>query len=273
MTQPDWLRVEHRGAELAVETSGDGDALVFLHAGVADRRMWVAQTADLESAWRTIAYDRRGFGETTCDPAATFSHADDLAAVLRETATGSACLVGCSQGGRIAIDFALAHPKHVDALVLVAPAISGAPQPDSYGEVIDRQLAELEAAESAGDLDRVNAIEAHLWLDGPESPPDRVTGPVRFLFLEMNAIALAHPPLTGEIEPPDAYSRLHELEMPVLVVWGALDFPSVIANCRHLVEALPHARGVELDDVAHLPSLERPTRLNALLRDFLSHPI
>lgn len=265
------FHVVHNGASLAAESRGDGEALVFLHAGVADRRMWRAQTVELASGWRTIAYDRRGFGETTCGDE-PFSHVDDLAAVLEHCGDWEAALVGCSQGGRIAIDFALAHPEAVTSLVLIAPAISGAPDGDEaeLPAPVREQIAALERAEAEGDIERVNAIEANLWLDGPGMPEQRVSGAARSLLLEMNAIALRHPELHHESPPPGAFERLGELAMPVMVVCGSLDFPHIQANCRHLVGTIPHARGVELEGVAHLPSLEQPKQLNDLLTEFLS---
>jgi pimeloyl-ACP methyl ester carboxylesterase len=267
MTQ--YVQVSHNGAQFAVESSGEGLTLVFLHAGVADRRMWADQTAALSSRWRTVAYDRRGFGETACGEK-SFSHVEDLAAVLDGCGVESAALIGCSQGGRIAIDFTLAHPQRISALVLIAPAISGAPEPGAFPPDIEQKLAALEAAETADDIDRVNAIEANLWLDGPAMPPGRVTGKARELLLAMNGLALRHPELTGEIEPPSAWERLSELSLPALVIWGALDFPHIQRNCRHLVETLPRARGMELDGVAHLPGLEQPARLNKVLAGFVS---
>ncbi len=54
-------------AQIAVETAGKGTPVVFLHAGVADRRMWSDQLAALAqpgSGFRGVAYDRRGFGDT-----------------------------------------------------------------------------------------------------------------------------------------------------------------------------------------------------------------
>src|SRR3546814_9768219 len=81
----------------------------FLHAGVADRRMWQAQLAAFAPRHRVLAYDRRGFGETRGDPE-TFSHIADLLALLDQRDIDAAVLVGCSQGGRIAIDFASPTP-------------------------------------------------------------------------------------------------------------------------------------------------------------------
>jgi pimeloyl-ACP methyl ester carboxylesterase len=71
-------------AELAVAAAGDGPGLVFLHAGVADLRMWAGQMATSAKTHRVVAYDRRGFGETRY-AAEPHSFLDDLDAVLRAT--------------------------------------------------------------------------------------------------------------------------------------------------------------------------------------------
>lgn len=52
-------------AQLVGEQAGAGESLLFLHAGVADRRMWHDQIADLSENYHVVAYDRRGFGKTT----------------------------------------------------------------------------------------------------------------------------------------------------------------------------------------------------------------
>lgn len=262
------LTININDARLAAEQTGEGAPLIFLHAGVADRRMWHPQTADLSDTYQTIAYDRRGFGETkTADE--PFSHVEDLRAVLDQLGITSTALVGCSQGGRLAIDFALAYPQRVRCLVLIAPAVSGAPDPEFYPPGVEELDQEMDAADEAGDLQRINEIEALLWLDGPTSPAGRVAGELRDLFLDMNGIALAQPDLEEEIEPAAAYERLSDLSLPVLVLWGDLDFPHIQERCRYLVETIPGARGVEIPGTAHLPNLEQPRLVNGLLRDHL----
>ena len=255
-------------AQLAVEQAGQGKALIFLHAGVADKRMWRQQLVDLSADYHVVAYDRRGFGETTTADEA-FSHVEDLRDLLDQLGLSSAALVGCSQGGRIAIDFALAYPHRVTGLGLIAPAISGAPEPETFLPDIEARLAALDEAEEANDLARVNLLEANLWLDGPTSPAGRVSGPLRELFLDMNGIALGMPELTQEIEPALAYERLAGLSVPVLVIWGDLDFPHLRERCHHLVDTIPLVRGEEIPGTAHLPNLEQPETINKLLREFL----
>jgi pimeloyl-ACP methyl ester carboxylesterase len=259
-------------AELAVETEGEGAPVVFLHAGVADRRMWRAQLAALAAAspgYRALAYDRRGFGQSLhADD--RYSQVGDLAAVLDAT-VGAApvVLVGCSQGGRIALDAALAWPGRVRALVLVAPAISGAPDAGPMPPAIDAWIAQVERAEAAADIDRINELEAHAWLDGPLAPEGRVAGAARALFLDMNEIALRAERRGTESEPPPAWDRLHEIAAPSLVIWGDLDFPHLLARCETLAQRLPHAVPLRMRDAAHLPNLEHPAAFNAALADFL----
>lgn len=113
-----------------------------------------------------MAFDRRGFGDTTYE-AEVHSSVDDLAAVMNACGVDRSVLVGNSQGGRIAIDFALANPDRVDALLLLGSAISGAPPQEPIEDSARQLVAAIDRAEGEGDLDEVNRLEAHLWLDGP----------------------------------------------------------------------------------------------------------
>ena len=262
-------------AELCVEDSGThGPPVVCLHAGVCDRRMWEPQIEALQRSHRVIAYDRRGFGETRCEPE-PHSHVADLVALLDALQIERAVLIGCSQGGRIAIDAALAHPQRVAALVAVAAAVSGAPE-DEEGALSPRLQARFDAcdaAEARGDRDALNDIEAQVWLDGPEQPTGRVGGTLRELFLAMNAIALTKQAegSSGEaIAAPSAWERLETIAVPTLVIWGPLDFESLGLRMRELVRRMPQATSFVIDDTAHLPSLEQPTAFNRELTRFLA---
>lgn len=255
-------------ARLAVDVSGKGEPVVFLHAAVCDTRMWHAQMAGMSATHQAIAYDRRGFGETQAE---TEDHSSvaDLMAVLDTIADGKAAiLIACSQGGRIAIDAALAHPSRVRGLVLIAPSVSGSPLP-AYPPEINALLALQNEAEQAGDLDRVAAIKARLWLDGPFEAEGRVTGDARRLFLDMCAIALRTPPVGADLDITPAYHRLHEIKRPTLVISGDLDFPHIQDRCRLLVRTMPDAEGHLLAGTAHLPSLERPADTARVIVEFV----
>lgn len=255
-------------AKLATEIAGDGTAVVFLHANVCDRRMWRAQINGMGATHKAVAYDRRGFGETRAEPE-NFSALADLVAVLDATADGKpAILVGCSLGGRIALDAALRHPSRVRALILIAPNVAGAPDP-VYTPGIETLMMQSKEAEASGDLKRLNAMKARLWLDGPLAAEGRVTGPARDLLLDMNGIALRSPPFGSDVDVQPFFHRLHEIAVPTLVIWGDLDFPYVQERCRQVVAAVPGAEGREMSGVAHLPSLERPAEITTLIAAFV----
>lgn len=262
-------RIASGRATLAVEVVGSGAPVVILHAGVCDSRMWRAQMKGVGANNKAIAYDRRGFGQTHADEE-DFSAVADLMAVIDAMANGEpVILVGCSQGGRVALDAALRHPSCVRALVLIAPAVTGAPEA-IYPNEIWSLLAQLEEAEEVGDLDQVNAIEAHLWLDGPLEFEGRVLGQARRLFLDMNAIALRSAPTGLNLDVAPAYYRLGEVSVPSFVIWGDLDFPHIQERCRHIATMMLNGAGHELTGTAHLPSLERPADITGLLTEFIS---
>ncbi len=255
-------------ALLVGDTDGFGLPVVFLHAGVADRRMWAGQMeAVAEAGFHVVCYDRRGFGETE-SPDEPFSHLADLEAVLDGLSVHAAILVGASMGGALAIDFALEHPERTIGLVLVGTAISGAPEP----EIPEEAEALYDArgyAEERRQFASVAKIDAHLWLDGPLGDSGRVDGEVRGLFLDMDRRRLEKPPLTQEEEPEPVVDAVASILVPVLLVVGDLDFPHIVERHDELSEELENAFSVVLEDTAHLPSLERPDLFDPLLLEFL----
>ncbi len=256
-------------ATLAAGVVGRGTPVVFLHAGVCDRRMWRAQLDGVGADNRAIAYDRRGCGETRAEKE-DFSAVADLMAVMDAMTDGTpAILVGCSEGGRIALDAALRHPSSVRALVLIAPSVTGAPEavypPEAKG-----LMARLKVAQEAGDLDQVIAIKAHLWLDGPLESEGRVMGQARRLFFDMNAVALRSPPAGSNLDAAPAFGRLGEISAPTLVIQGNLDFPHIQGRSRHIAATVLNGSCHELPGAAHLPSLERPADIAGLLAAFIN---
>ncbi|MGL3151053.1 alpha/beta fold hydrolase [Microbacterium sp. A82] len=260
-------------AQLSAEASGntDGAAVLLIHAGVTDLRSWDHLVEHLGAGVRSIRYDARGYGETTYDADDGWSPVTDTLAVLDASNVNRAIVVGCSMGGRTAIDLALAHPERVSALVLIAPAISGAPEPALEPVVAELDLA-IDAADSHGDLDEVNRLEAHVWLDGP-GHEGRVTGPARTRFLEMNGRALAAADPGEPTFASDSFSELVRISVPTLLLVGDLDLKHVRENARHAAASIPQSQLIELRGVAHLPHLEshRPT-LDAIVEFVASTP-
>jgi 3-oxoadipate enol-lactonase len=254
------------GARIHYERSGEGIPVIFLHAGVADHRMWEPQVSDFAKRFDVIRPDMRGFGQSELPPT-RWSPVADLLGLIDELHLKPAHIVGCSIGGGVAIDFAIEHGERISKLVLVGPGVGGTNFWSKYPDL----GAEVDAAEKAGDMDAVNRAEMRLWLDGPRRRPGYVRQPLRDLFLEMNGGNFDSDFKSAprdEIDPPAA-ERLHEITAPALVVVGDQDVPPIFDSVELLMEKIPHARKAVIHDAAHLPNLEHPDEFNRLVLEFL----
>ena len=112
------------GARIHYERAGAGFPVVFLHAGVADSRMWEPQVSAFAKHFDVVRPDKRGFGSSELPPM-SWSPVEDLLALINGLGLKPAHLVGSSMGGALAIDFALDHPDRISKLVLVGSALGG----------------------------------------------------------------------------------------------------------------------------------------------------
>jgi 3-oxoadipate enol-lactonase len=264
-------RVDVPGGSLFAIDEGEGPPVVLLHAGVADLRAWDALVAPLTAGgYRVVRFDTRGYGASTTDDV-DFSPRADLVAVLDALGIGQAALVGNSRGGMIAIDTAIEYPDRVVAVVGVASGLGGFEVESTADEIPILEAYERLDSADPFDADALTEFETAVWLDGPGQPPNRVDATLREGFKSM-ARPLNEPGRVRgrevRLDPP-ADERLDELRCSVLAVAGALDFSDVIKTAHRLEAAVPNARALVWDDVAHMIGMEQPDRLAATVADFL----
>lgn len=261
----------------ATRWPGLGPAVVLLHAGVADRRSWIKVAEELNGdGFDLIAYDRRGFGDTPAaqDPSA-FTHVADLLHLIDNLDLDRVVLVGNSMGGALALDMVLLHPDRIRGVVLIGAAVSGMTDEDTAfdWEPDDASAPLIARADDSNETDdnRIRAL-AHLWLDGPPAPEGRVAGDTRDLFTTMNQaiLTIAAPDSAGDAGV-DAWTRLGEVSVPVLCVWGDLDLPCDIPFYEETAHRIGQGPGRVLPGVAHLPGLEQPHLIAELIRSVTHH--
>lgn len=256
---------------LAADDLGTGPAVVLLHAGIADRRMWRAQVPALVAAGhRVVALDLPWCGESVV-PGKGFVLHEPIAETLAAHDVGPATLVGCSFGGRLALDLALARPELVDGLALFGPALGGQPSPPDLMAAIAAATAGL----ADDDLDGLAAAEALFWVVGTDRPADAVDPAVLRLVQEMNRrdlegeLALDRLDI-GELEPPAA-GRLGEIRVPAVVTTGAHDQPAFRRIADHIAAGVPGGHRLpDIPDAGHLPPLDAPDAVTRILLDFLA---
>jgi pimeloyl-ACP methyl ester carboxylesterase len=259
--------LDTNGARIHYEVEGTGEPVLFIHAGVANLRMWDDQAAALRDRYRVIRYDTRGYGETETQ-AVEFSNRADAAAVLDHLGEASAHVVGLSRGGVIALDFTIERPDRVRSLVVAAGGISGYESPD---EVPEETWAEPERLEEARDWEALADWETRYWVDGPGQPADRVDPTIRTRVHDWILETYRAEKTNGTPQPldPPAWERLDQLRVPVLAIVGTVDDPGTIDSMRQLASRVPGTRLEVFEGAAHMLNLEQPDRFNEVLREFL----
>jgi pimeloyl-ACP methyl ester carboxylesterase len=251
--------------QIYFETAGSGPPLVFLHAGISDLRMWDPQFDLFARRFRVVRYDHRGFGKTRPTRTPFMLH-EDLLSVMRCLGIARAVLVGCSMGGTTAVDFALAYPDMVDALVLSGSGLSGW----TWSPEIVKLLTETFERVGAGDLDGARQLSEQFWLEG-----QRHSGSIDLIYRARASALYADNfrPERWTIQPqppnPPSNKRLAEIKAPTLVMIGDRDAPDLHNIADLLVSEIDGARLVTIRNAAHLPNLEHPDQFNQIVMDFL----
>ncbi len=257
--------LEVGGSKLFYEVAGTGPAMVFIHDGHMHSESWDAQWKFFSASHRVVRYDRRGYGKST--PAnAPYSNIEDLRLLLAHLGVSNAVVMGCSAGGRLAIDFTLEHPALVQRLVLVGPVVSGLDFSEHFEGRVREGFRPLRERNDVG-------ATVTNWMNDPWLiASTNMAAKERF-----REIMLAHPhnmTRTSEYSRSasrPAIGRLAEIRVPTLIVVGESDVPDVHAHCGAIQSGLSSAQRMVLPGAAHFVHLERPAEFNQVVTHFLGN--
>lgn len=247
------------GVAIHYEVSGQGPALVFVHANPFDRRLWVHQVARFSQQFTVVNVDIRGYGfsDKPETPFTLEDMAEDVAGVCRREGVERAVVAGCSVGSGIALLLGLDRPDMVDGLVLVGGSSRG-------GGNIQKRIDGYTSGDLAG-YRRKHMRE--LFAPGfPETPHGRW---VMSLFDE-NSHTLSGESIAQIFRARAACTmtpRLSTIVAPTLVINGAHD--GSLAAGRETAAGIRGARHVVIPDTGHACSIEDPFAFDAAMIEFL----
>jgi 3-oxoadipate enol-lactonase len=236
----------------AEDSGGTGPALVLLHSGVSDSRLWDPVWPGLTAGFRVIRYDNRGYGQSTA-ASEEYTLLGDLQTVLDHFGIDRAHLAGCSMGGGTTIQLALADPDRVRSLVLLCPGIPGYQWPDDPG--LD---AEYDALIDAGDEEGIIRLDLRVWAAAGDDP---------FITELMRSAAKAFPGEKFRQPGEPVFDRLEELRTPTVLMVGDRDRPALIASNEQAAERIPGCRLITMPGVDHYPSVREPQLVLQTIRD------
>lgn len=290
-------RIERNGWSLYYATDGDGETVAFVGDLGYGAWQWAAQHEAVAGPFEALVWDHRGAGRSDA-PAGPYSVGDlaaDLEAVLAETRTSRAHLVGAGLGGLVALRYALDYAR-ARTLTLLATSAGGphlpedpvgrlfAPADDEAAlrETLRPVLTEAFLAEQQPFVDAIVRWRAGRPAgdrpvgdgsagDGSAGDSDGSTGGRGDSTngLGGDAAAAGWRAQAAAIEGFDVRERLYEVTEPALVIHGTDDDVWPPAGGQALAEGLPRGRFEAVEGGPHLVGVERPRLVNDLLVGFL----
>ncbi len=259
-----------RGAtatRLHVERRGSGEPLLWITGFAISSEIFSPVMPLYADSFDCVLYDNRGAGRSPAPwrPTSIPELAGDAVRLLDALGLESAHVYGLSMGGMIAQEMAIRFPDRVRALVLGATSHGGPravlPSPRITTALVSRGAPATVREQVVG--------QALFTADFRRREPELVRTYLALLGRHRSSArgTLSH--LTASTWH-DTRARLASITAPTLVLHGAHDALTPVANARLLAAAIPGATLHVVEDAAHAYLLEQPEVAYAVFSDWLA---
>ncbi len=248
--------VELNGIHVNYEEHGDpaGAPILLTHAFAASLQMWNPQFEAL-SAYRVIGWDMRGHGGTDSPPSqeqyTEKLTIEDMASLLRHLGISRAVVGGLSLGGYLSLEFQLAHPEMVRALILCNTG-PGYRKDEARAGWNDFSIGYAKRFEERG----LDGLGRGIEIDATKRYQRSAQGLAfagRGILTQRDAKVMEH---------------LERIDVPTLIVLGA-DDERYKAGGEYMAAKIPNARKAVIEQAGHAVNLYQPAQFNEAVLAFL----
>lgn len=255
------------GIRLGYEEAGRTSDLpvLFIHGFPHNRGLWTPQLSGLAGHARCIAVDLRGFGESSVAPPYSMDqYADDIVALMDRLRLGEAVICGLSMGGYVAMAMWRRHKERIRALVLADTRAGSDSEEGREKRRAMAQLARERGPSAVADAMITGMVGKHTRENAPH-----VVDMVHRMLTSANVAGLVGA-LEALRERPDSTLALSTIDVLTLILVGADDVLTPVADSQAMHRAIYGSRLEVLAHAGHVSNVERPAAFNHLVAEFLS---
>ena len=246
------------GVRIAYATSGNGPALVKAANWLTnldydwDSPVWRHWLGEMARRHTLIRYDERGCGlsDGEVEDFSFNAWVRDLETVVETVGLDRFALLGISQGGAVAIDYAVRHPEKVSHLVLYGAYALGRLRRQLSADEAEQHQALMTLARIGWGKENpaFRQVFSHLFM--PEATPEQLRWLDELQRKSTSAEnAVRFYEVFGNI---DVLDLLPKVSVPTLVLHARDDAMVPLESGRQLAAAIPNARFVLLESKNHI---------------------
>jgi len=259
------------------EAKSNGQTLVLIHGFSTPHFVWDGvRQVFLDAGYEILVYDHfgRGFSERPSTQYDQQFYVRTLKELLdQQNLLQPVHLVGYSMGGAILGHFAQAYPARVKTMSLIAPAGFMTEQPASSSLINIPLLGEWLGHMFADRMLVSDITETEMAKVGdPLAIPRgefvvRVGKQMQYSgFVESLVSTLRHFNLFNALE---SYTAVGKLGIPTLAIWGTEDATVPFMGSEKLLQAIPHAQLVAIEEGGHNITYMQPSIVGPAIANFL----
>jgi pimeloyl-ACP methyl ester carboxylesterase len=251
---------------LSYDDVGEGNVpIIFLHGFPFDKTMWHLQLDSLQSIYRLISLDIRGFGKST-DEQTTLSidlFTDDLIKFMDNLSIDKAVICGLSMGGYIALNAVRRFPGRFEALILCdTQCIADTP------EVKQKRYDAIEDIKANGVNGFNEGFIKKVFSKDALKNKKKLVAQVKTVFLSNSAQTISRG-LVAIAERAESSSGLSKIGIPTLIIVGSEDEVTPLAQAEYMHGKIKGSILKVVEHAGHVSNLEQQIVFNKLLADFL----
>jgi 3-oxoadipate enol-lactonase len=253
--QPTRRSVSLDGVTLSILEAGTGDPVIFVHGVVTTSNIFTKYLAAYSPAYRGIAIDLRGYGDSEKTPTGSniSQFVMDLIALADRLKIEKPVWVGVSMGGMILQQLALEHPSRVKALVLVSTT-DGA-------MILDQDLPSIGNPRTNAEVSRKILLESF-----PAGVDQKLYQPLLDRIPTWNASVLREALTSMSVF--NKHGQLSAITVPTLILVGAKDDVATPAIAAGIQAQIAGSRLVKFE-TGHFMMAEDPEGFRKVLGEFL----